>query len=411
MGRRAEELGPLAVKNLTAPGLHFVGGVAGLALQVLPGGGRSWILRVVIGDRRRDMGLGGYPSVTLAGAREAAREARDLIKRGIDPIEQAKAAKSALKASAAKVWTFRAAAEAYMADNASGWSNPRHAAQWTATLKNYAYPKIGDLSVRDIEVAHVLEILRPIWTTKTETASRLRGRIEVVLDWCKARKYLDGENPARWRGHLDKLLPKPSKVAKPKHHAALPMDDMAAFMTRLRSAEGQGARALEFAILTAARSGEVRGAKWSEIDLEKGIWTIPGERMKAGREHCVPLSRPAVDLLKGLEVMGGNDLVFPAPRGGPLSDMTLSAVMRRMNVPAVPHGFRSTFRDWCSERTTFPHEVQEMALAHTVSDKTERAYRRGDLFEKRRKLADQWATFLSQPTRSGGNVTPIRKRA
>ncbi|MDO8323069.1 MAG: integrase arm-type DNA-binding domain-containing protein [Phenylobacterium sp.] len=409
MGRKAEEMSPLAVSRLKEPGLHFVGGVAGLALQVLPTGGRTWVLRAMVGSRRRDMGLGGFPDVTLAGAKEAARDARKLIREGIDPIESARAAKSALRAAAAKSLTFTEAADAYLAAHEASWRNPKHRQQWENTLKTYAYPHIGKLSVSDVELAHVMKILEPIWQEKTETAKRLRGRIEMVLDWATARGYRQGLNPARWRGHLDKLLARPSKVAKPEHHAALPLNQMGAFVKRLREADGLGARALEFAILTAARSGEVRGATWGEIDLKAKVWTIPADRMKAGREHRVPLSQAALDLLGALPRIAGSDLLFTAPRGGQLSDMTLLAVLRRMNVDAVPHGFRSTFRDWCSERTNYPRDAAEMALAHTIGDKVEAAYRRGDLFEKRRRMMTDWAGFCARVVVESDNVVPMQQ--
>jgi integrase len=268
---------------------------------------------------------------------------------------------------------------------------------------------IGPLLVRDVELPQIKAVLDPIWTTKTETASRLRGRIESVLNWAAANGYRSGLNPARWRGHLDKLLAKPSKVAKVVHHAAMPLSEVGAFMVKLRAAEGMGARALEFAILTAARSGEVRGATWAEVDTNDAVWIVPAERMKAGREHRVPLSPAAVKLLKVLPRMAGTNLVFPAPRGGVLSDMTLGAVLRRMDVGAVPHGFRSTFRDWCSERTSYPHQIAEMALAHTIGNKVEAAYRRGDLFDKRRKLMSEWATFCARVEPARGAVVPMRR--
>ena len=396
MPRKADELGPLAVSRLREPGLHVVGGVAGLGLQVLPSGGRTWILRATVGSKRREMGLGGYPDVTLAKAREAAREARDQIRRGIDPIEAARVARRSLKASTATTITFRAAAEAYMAAHEASWKNPKHRAQWAVTLESYAYGVIGNLGVDEITLPHILQILEPIWTRKTETASRLRGRLEMVLDWATAREYRDGLNPARWRGHLDKLLAKPSKVAKVTHHKALPIDDMPGFMTRLGAVSGAGARALEFAILTAARSGEVRGATWDEIDLDAGLWVVAAERMKAGREHRVPLSAAALSLLRKAPGDKGKDPVFSAVQGGALSDMTVSAVLRRMKVNAVPHGFRSTFRDWVSERTSHPHEAAEMALAHTVGNKVEAAYRRGDMVAKRLGLMEDWATFCGR---------------
>jgi integrase len=264
--------------------------------------------------------------------------------------------------------------------------------------------------VRNVELANVLAVLEPIWTEKTETATRLRGRIEQVLDWATARGYRDGLNPARWRGHLDKLLARPSKVADVEHHAALPFTEIGDFMLRLRDAEGMGACALEFAILTAARSGEVRGATWTEIDLKAAVWTVPGNRIKMGREHRVPLSPPVIALLNALRRMAGTDFLFPAPRGGTLSEMTLSAVVRRMKVAAVPHGFRSTFRDWASERTNYPRDVAEMALAHAIGDRVEAAYRRGDLFEKRRRLMADWAAFCGRPQQKGGVVSIRRDR-
>nr|WP_235599188.1 site-specific integrase [Brevundimonas naejangsanensis] len=350
---------------------------------------------MVIGNRRREMGLGGYPGVTLAMAREAAREARDLVRRGIDPIEAAKEAREALKVTPTVTYTFQAAAEAYIAAHEASWKNAKHRDQWTATLKNYAYPVMGKLDVAAIELPHVMRVLEPIWLKKTETAKRLRGRIEMVLDWAGARGFREGPNPARWRGHLDKLLAKPSKVHKIVHHRALPIDEISAFMIRLRDAEGVGARALEFAILTAARSGEVRGATWKEIDLDARLWTISAERMKAAREHRAPLSEAAVAVLKAMPRGRPDSYVFRAAHGGRLSDMTISAVLRRLDVDAVPHGFRSTFRDWVAERTAYPNEVAEMALAHAVGSKVEAAYRRGDLFEKRLAMMNDWAEFCS----------------
>ena len=269
---------------------------------------------------------------------------------------------------------------------------------------------MGSLMVRDVGLPQVLAVLEPIWTTTNETAVRLRGRIELVLDWATARGLRDGLNPARWRGHLDKLLPKPSKVNNREHHAALPVGAVGAFMVRLRAAEGMGARALEFAILTAARSGEVRGATWAEIDRDAKVWTLPAARMKAGKEHRVPLTAEALALLDALPKVAGTELVFPAPRGGALSDMTLLAVLRRLDVPAVPHGFRSTFRDWAAERSNYPRDVAEMALAHAIGDKVEAAYRRGDLFEKRRLMMADWAAFLAHGEKPA-NVVPLRAGA
>ncbi len=407
MARKAKELGALAVSRLTEPGLHFVGGVSGLALQVLPSGARTWVLRATMGSKRRDMGLGGFPDVTLAGAREAARNARALIREGIDPIDKKRAARSALYVAQGKTMTFKECAEAYIAAHEVAWKNAKHRQQWTNSLTSYAFPKIGPLVVQDVELTNIMAILEPIWRTKTVSANRLRGRIEQVLDWASARDYRKGQNPARWRGHLDKLLAAPGKVSKVKHHAALPISEVGAFMKQLRGLTGTGARALEFLILTAARSGEVRGAAWKEFNLDGKVWTVPAERMKAGREHRVALSAPAIKLLGALPRMAGTDLAFPAPRGGPLSDMTLIATMRRMEVGAVPHCFRSTFRDWAAERTNYPRDVAEMALAHTIGDKVEAAYRRGDLFEKRKLMMADWAAFCAKS--EGANVVPMRR--
>lgn len=410
MGRKAAERGALWVSQRTEPGLHFVGGVAGLALQVA-GGSRSWILRVMVGGKRRDMGLGGYPDVTLAAAREAARAARAKIRAGVDPIAEAKAARSALQASVSAALTFELAAKRYIEAHEDSWRNAKHAQQWRKTLETYAYPTIGKTLVHDVTLPQVLGVLEPIWKTKTETATRLRGRLEAVLDWATVRGYREGLNPARWRGHLDQLLPAPSRIARQEHHAALPVPELGTFMAALREQSGMGARALEFAILTAARSGEVRGATWAEIDQVARTWTVPAARMKPGREHRVPLSPAALALLKALPRMAGTELVFPAPRGGQLSDMTLTAVLRRMAVDAVPHGFRSTFRDWAAEHTNYPREVAEMALAHTIGDKVEAAYRRGDLFERRRKMMNDWAAFCAIKQLKRGTVTPMRKAA
>lgn len=409
MARKAKELGALEVGRLNSPGLHAVGGVAGLYLQVTDRGARSWILRAMVGGKRRDMGLGGYPDVTLAGAKEAARAARAKIKDGIDPVEDAKAKRSALYAQRAAAMTFSEAAKAYIAVKEAEWKNAKHGDQWRNTLATYADPVIGRILVRDVEQSHVMRVLEPIWMEKTETAKRLRGRIEKVLDWARVRGYRSGENPARWRGHLDTLLQAPGKVQKIEHHPALPMDDLGAFIVQLRQQEGMGARALEFAILTAARSGEVRGATWDEINLTDATWTIPADRMKMKREHRAALNDEAIALLKSLPRTG--DLIFPNTKGEKLSDMALTAVLRRMGRPDITvHGFRSTFRDWCSERTNYPRDVAEMALAHAIGDKVEAAYRRGDLFEKRRRMMKEWGKFSSK-VQVTGTVTPIKGKS
>lgn len=391
---KAKELGALEVSRITRRGMNFVGGVAGLGLNVNGGGSRSWILRARVGGVRRDMGLGGYPDVTLAQARESARGAREQMRRGLDPIEEGRAMRSALIASRLSAVTFTKAASLYIETHEEGWKNEKHRQQWTNTLETYAKPKIGSLIVRDVGVAQVLDVLEPIWKTKTETASRLRGRIESVLDWAIARGYRDGPNPARWKGHLDTMLPAPSKVAKTTHHRALPYREIGDFVAKLRQQEGIGAKALEFVILTATRSGEVRGATWAEFDLDNALWVVPAERMKAKREHRVPLSLRAAELLKVQREISHSEFAFPAPRGGMLSDMTLTAVLRRMDVDAVPHGFRSTFRDWVAEQTDYPNEVAEMALAHAVGNKVEAAYRRGDMLEKRVQLMKDWAVHV-----------------
>jgi integrase len=418
MGRKSKELGALAVQRLTAPGLHFVGGVAGLALQVTPSGARSWVLRYMVAGRRRDMGLGGFPDVTLAIAREAARAARVKIAGGVDPIDDAHKAKSALIAARASDVTFRQCAEQYVSDKEAGWKSDKHRKQWLSTLETHAYPQMGKLIVRDVAVAHVVNALKPIWSTKTETASRVRGRIEQILDWAAARGYRSGANPARWKGHLDMVLPKPSAVATGEHYPALPLASVHDFAVKLRHTPGTGARALELLLLTATRSGDVRGATWSEFDLEAGVWTIPKERTKTKVTHRVPLSAEALKIIKARTRVDEIELVFPGTRGGKLSDMTLSQQMRRFAFKddagkvCVPHGLRSTFRDWCSEHTNYPREVAEMALAHVIESKVEAAYRRGDLFEKRRRLMQDWAKFCTTPkTVAAKNIVHLRARA
>jgi integrase len=412
MPKKARELGPLAVKNLTKAGIYAVGGISGLTLQVLPSGGRSWLLRYSVGTRRREMGLGGFPDVTLAGARELARDARLKIKAGLDPIAERKALRSAMSAADGKAMTFKACAEAYIAAHEASWKNPKHRAQWSATLKEYAYPVLGGLLVNDIELAHVLKVLDlDFWKAKTETAKRLRGRIEQVLDWATVRGYRQGDNPARWRGHLDNLLPAPSKVRKVKHHPALPVAKIGAFMRELRKREGISARALEFLILTATRSNEVSGAVWGEIDLDAKLWVIPAERMKADKQHRVPLSSAATKLLASLKPGRPSDLVFPSPNGNQLSDAAIGSVIKRMNDtdkpqwveqigdkvrPVVPHGFRSTFRDWAGSMTDHSPYAAEFALAHSIKDKTEASYARDDLLEKRKVLMADWARFCAK---------------
>jgi integrase len=412
MGRRAVDLAPLAVAKLKTPGLRFVGHIAGLALCVSETGARSWILRVTVGGKRRDMGLGPFPEVSLAEAKEKARKARAQVRDGgVDPIAARLAARAALKADQASFISFEDAAKQYISAHEKGWKNIKHAAQWRTTLETYAYPIIGSLHVRDVSLAHVLKIIEPMWNDKTETASRLRGRIEVVLDWAKARGFRAGDNPARWKGNLDTLLPAPGKVSKVQHHKAVDWRECSGFMAELRQIDTVGARALEFLILTNVRSGESRGARWSEISLEQGVWTIPAVRMKAEKEHRIPLSPAAVKLLKALPRTREDGLLFPNSKGTPFSDMALTMILRRMGKDFTVHGFRSTFRDWAGETTAFPREVIEHAMAHQLKDKAEAAYARGDLFIKRTALMKAWAEFLSRPAAVGKNVTSIRKRS
>lgn len=407
MPKLVRALGAQAVKCLKTPGYHAVGEVAGLNLQITAGGSRSWVLRLRVGAKRREIGLGAYPGVSLADARVKAQAMRDAVRAGRDPLLELRAARSALIAEQASAKTFRQCADAYIAAHEAGWKNTKHGQQWRNTLETYVHPTVGALLVRDVTKDHVLSVLRPIWTTKPETAARVRSRVELVLSYAMQAGYRPEEaNPARWRGGLDKLLPARSKVARVVHHPALPVGEVGAFFQNLRTAQGMGARALEFAILTAARSGEVRGATWAEIDLQAKTWAVPAEHMKAGKEHRVPLSDAALALLRQVGADGAqpNTLVFPAPRGGMLSDMTLTAVTRRMGTTAVPHGFRSTFRDWTGERTTFAREVAEAALAHTLDSKVEAAYARGDLFAKRAKLMQAWADFLQRPVSAAAVV-------
>ena len=399
MGSKAKELSALAVQRLTAPGMHAVGGVAGLYLCVSPSGSRSWIARVNVDGKRREMGLGSFPDISLSIAREKARAARSDTTMGIDPVAHRKEARSARQALKATQKTFADCAKAYIEAHSDSWKNAKHRAQWPSTFETYVYPTMGTVLVGEVTQAHVMAVLLPIWKTKTQTATRLRGRIEQVLAWATAAGFRQGENCARWTGLLDQLLPAPGKVSKPKHHPAVRVDDMPAFIKALRQHDGLSPKALEFVVLTAARSGEVRGATWAEIDLEAAVWTVPKERMKAGKEHRVPLNTQAIKLLEAMPRIEGTELVFPAPRGGQLSDMALTALTRRMNFRddagrvCVPHGFRSSFRDWVFERTDYPRDLAEAALAHALENKVEAAYRRGDALERRRAMMQAWANY------------------
>lgn len=411
MAKKAKELSALAVSKLKDEGRYAVGGVDGLYLRIA-GNSRAWVLRIKIGGKRCDVGLGAFPEIALAAARDLARDHRRKVREGVDPLAERREARAALAIERAAAKTFKECAEAYIEANKAGWKNDKHVKQWSATLETYAYPAIGALPVASVTIAHILNILEPIWVTKTETASRLRGRVESVLDWAKVRGYRDGENPARWRGHIDKILPPRNKVQKPEHHAALPYAEIGEFMVDLRSREGISARALEFSVLCASRSGEVRNAEWREFDLVGKVWTIPADRMKAGKEHRVPLSDAAVALLKALPRIEGSDHAFPAPRGGALSDMALTAVLKRMGRDDLTqHGFRSTFRDWAGETTSYPREVIEHALAHQLKDKAEAAYQRGDLLAKRGRLMKDWAKFCATVAKPGANVVAIKGAA
>jgi integrase len=392
MARAVGRLSAVALPKLKT-GMHADGG--GLYLQVTKGGARTWVFRFMLHRRAREMGLGPLHIVTLSEAREKTRECRKLRHEGVDPIEARKAKHAEERLAAATAMTFQECAERYIEAHKAGWRNSKHSAQWPSTLGTYVYPIFGSLPVQAVDVGLVTKALEPIWRTKPETASRVRGRIESVLDWATVRGYRSGDNPARWRGHLDKLLPARAKVRKVEHHAALPYLEMGDFIAKLRTQEGVAARALEFLILTATRTGEVIGARWDEFTLAEKLWAVPGARMKAGKEHRVPLSGRALAIIEEIKDHRVNDHEFVFPGGRPrkpLSNMAMLKVLGRMGrTDLTAHGFRSSFRDWAAERTGFPHEVAEMALAHTVTDKVEAAYRRGDLFQKRRQLMEAWA--------------------
>lgn len=409
MPKKAKDLTAIEVKRLNKAGRHAVGTIAGLLLVVSPSGAKSWILRTMVGDKRRSIGLGPYPEITLSVAHEKARFAKKFIEKGLDPIEEKKARQLALKKKAMQTISFSEAARKCHKKKALEFKNTKHVDDWISSINRYADPIIGDLPVSEIDLPEILAVLNPIWTERTETANRLRLRIEQVLNWAAVSGYRTGENPARWAGHLSEILAKPSKIKKETHFKALPYKEIGAFMLELRKREALTARALEWIILTACRSGECRGATWEEIDLKNKVWIIPAERMKMGQEHRVPLCDDAIKLLENLPRFEGSNYLFTAARGGQLSDMSISMLCRRMGVDAVPHGFRSTFKDWCAETTSFPDMVSEMALAHGISNEVQAAYRRGDLFDKRRRLMDTWAEYLNVvQVEAVGNVTPIR---
>jgi len=402
------------------PGRHVDGG--GLHLLVKKSGARSWVFRYMLKGKSRDLGLSrcpeameilqsaGHDELTLAQARDVATIYRLKVKAGIDPIAErediahAKAAEvKALKAAKVR---FKEVAQAYIDANEDNWKNSKHRQQWKNSLETYVYPVMGDLAVSDIETTHVLAAIEPIWKDKAETASRVRGRIETVLDAAKVREYRTGENPARWRGHLSLILPARTKLSR-GHHKAEPYLSVPQILKQLRSRKAVAALALEFTILTAARTGEVLGATWDEIDIAKGVWTIPSKRMKAGREHRVPLAKRAMEIVQHVRLLDGS-YVFSGPKGGPLSGMAMAMLLRRMKTDVTVHGFRSSFRDWAAECTGYPHEVCEMALAHTIGNKAEAAYRRGDLFDKRRRLMDEWAEHCNAQISGTAEVVPLR---
>lgn len=408
MVRETQRLTALGVARLKKPGMYPDG--AGLYLQISKVGSKSWVYRFMLHGRAREMGLGAFATVGLADARQKATDAAKLVKGGIDPIEARKAQKAEAALEAAKAISFKSAAEKYIAAHEAGWKNEKHKAQWSATLETYAYPVFGSLPVQAVDTGLVTKVLEPIWKTKTETAVRLRGRIESVLDWAKARGYRTGENPARWRGHLENLLARPSKVQKTKHHPALSYEEVGNFVVDLREKEGTGALALEFTILTCARTSETIGATWKEIDLKKALWIVPADRIKAGKEHRVPLTPRAIAILKQMGPGKPDEYVFPGQKDGrPLSNMAMLKTLERMDREDLTvHGFRSTFRDWAAEQTNYPREVAEMALAHAVGDKVEAAYRRGDMFEKRRQMAEDWAKFCNAPLKGRKKVMSPR---
>lgn len=412
MPKRTKELSAIEVKRLVEPGFHAVGGVPGLHLRVNEGDGRSWILRAVVNGKRRDIGLGGFPDVTLAAAREAARLAREKIRSGVDPVEERAEERKRLAAERKLGLTFAEAVEKFLTSGKlDTLQNAKHQAQWRSTLETYAIPIIGTRPLADVDVSGIKAVLDPIWTTKHETATRVRSRLESVFSWAKVAGHFAGDNPAIWKGNLKELMPAINKDTVKTHHPALGLGDVAAWFAALRTRKGLAARAMEFLTLTAARSNEVRLATWDEVHLDEQLWIIPGARMKMRREHRVPLSPALIALLTALPRMAGTNLVFPSTQSRPMSDMTLSAVMKRMHNdeissgrkgwldpvqkrPAVPHGLRSTFRDWVAEKTDYPGDMAEIALAHKVGSAVEQAYRRGDMVAKRRQMMEKWGAFI-----------------
>ena len=392
--RSLHRLNSLKVNSTVKPGYYGDGG--GLYLQISQFGTKSWVFRFTL-HKKREMGLGPVNDISLKKAREISQECRLLVREGIDPITYRKERRAQAQNKSAAFMTFKECAEKYIRNNQAGWSNPKHAKQWTRTLETYAYPVIGPLPVSTVETTHIMEILEPIWSEKNETAKRVRGRVESILDAARVAKLRTGENPARWKGHLDKLLPASFKVAKVIHHPSLPYTEIGNFVAALRAQDNIASSALEFLILTAARTNEVIDATFDEFDLDKGVWIIPADRMKAKREHRVPLSARAIEIVKTMEEKRQNDHVFPGQRGKGLSNMAFLQLRNRMNLTGITvHGFRSTFRDWAAEQTAYPSDVVEMALAHSVGNQVQQAYFRTDLFEKRTALMRDWAKYLEK---------------
>jgi integrase len=406
---KGKRLTALAAAKMSKAGRYAAGD--GLYLQVTKGGSKSWIFRYQRAGQARHMGLGGFDILPLAEARQRAQDARKLLLDDIDPLENRRAQRVESRAQAARGVTFKRCAEEFIASQEVGWRNSDHRRQWRSTLERYAYPVLGDLPVAAIDGALVLRVLQPIWGSKPETASRVRGRIESILSRATVLDYRGGENPARWRGNLEYLLSDRKKVRAVKHHPALPYSEVSTFLADLRGRHGTAARALEVTILTALRSGEVLGTRWPEFDLQTRVWTIPKERMKGGREHKVPLSDRVIEIVESLP--RDSEFVFAGlRRSQPLNVAAMLRVISRMKRTGITtHGFRSSFRDWASETTNHPNHVVEMALAHAIGDDVEAAYRRGDLLEKRRQLMAEWSEYCAKPATGGDNVLPLRRPA
>lgn len=409
MAKLTQKLTDLKVRKGIEPASYPDGN--GLYLQIRKSGAKDWFYRYEVGGRGRKKGLGSYPTISLQDAREAAHECRILRKNGIDPVEHFQKLQKEQVLLERKVMTFKECAEAYIDARKPEWKNEKHQYQWSQSLTSYAYPYIGDLSVQEINLSLVLKVLEPIWQTKTETASRVRQRIESILDWAKVREYREGENPARWRGHLDKLLPSPKKIQKVVHQPAMDYMDVPEFYKAIRTNQAVSKLALVFIVLTATRSKETRFARWSEIDFKNKVWTIPEERTKSGREQRVPLTGEMISRLKQAESIKLGDFVFPSTKARQgISDTAVRKQLQDKHADLTVHGFRSSFRDWCAEMTNYPRELAEKALGHVLTDKVEAAYQRGDMFEKRRKLMESWNDFCVNG-QATGDVVPINKAA